>query len=98
MGLLIKIDLMAGFDRAFDGKANGYGSAYYAGHNYPININFGASAGETRVRAGITGWYKKAGITASYSHGLNNFNSGDTFTPGTTYSEVIRLGICYRIL
>jgi hypothetical protein len=95
----IKIDIMAGVDRAFaNGSAHGYGGAFYNGHTYQINVGFGNFESDTRARIGITAWYKKAGITASYSRGLTNFTSGAYLTPGSAYSEVIRLGICYRIL
>jgi hypothetical protein len=89
---------MPGIEIGFDGKQRGYGSAFYDGHTYQINTGYGSAANDVRARFGITTWYKKIGFIASYSHGLTNYTGGNYPSPQTTNSEVIRFGLCYRIL
>jgi hypothetical protein len=95
----IKIDLMPGIDIALDGNAHLYGSAVSGGHTYTYAQPYGSLKNDVRARLGITAWYKRIGVAASYSHGLTNFSANSAFTEGsTTYSQVIRLGLIYRIL
>jgi hypothetical protein len=94
----IKIDLMPGIEIGLDAKQRGYGSAFFNGHAYQINTGFSRTENDVRARFGITTWYKRIGLAASYAHGLTNYTPGNYPSPGNTYSEVIRIGLCYRIL
>jgi hypothetical protein len=94
----VKIDLMPGIEIGLDARQLGYGSAFFGGHTYQINTGYGGTENDIRARFGITTWYKKIGFTVSYSHGLTNYSPGNYPSPGNTYSEVFRFGVCYRIL
>jgi hypothetical protein len=97
----IKIDVMPGLDFAMDGKAHGYGNAFYGGHEYTITQAYGSIESDIRARLGVTAWYKRIGLAASYSHGLTNFENdapGSLTPDAKTYSQVIRLGLIFRVL
>lgn len=97
----IKIDLMPGMDIAVDGKAHGYGNAFYGGNAYTFTQAYGDIKSDIRARLGATAWYKRIGLAASYSRGLSNFQytGPNNLTPGAkTYSQVIRLGLILRVL
>ena len=60
--------------------------------------SFSSSPINMRLRADITLWYQRVGLTASYSHGFSNYLAG--LLGGTTpevYAHTLRLGGVYRL-
>jgi hypothetical protein len=98
----VRLDLTPGVDIAFNVNTHEYGRATGAGNNvYQTNYNYGKGKTDLRARFGAAAWYKKFGLTASYSRGLTNYSShllNDSPTAYTTNSEVMRFGLAYRIL
>jgi hypothetical protein len=97
----VRLDVMPGLDFALGihgsqgGKATTNNNVTYTASD---NIN-GTTKSDVRLRLGLAAYYQKFGITASYSHGLANFNSGalsDSVLP-TLRVEVLRIGLSYRI-
>lgn len=50
-----------------------------------------------RIRSSLTVHYKRWGISAGYSHGLNNYMSGYVGGPTEAFSRFIRFGVAYKI-
>jgi len=95
----VKLDLLPGFDVAFglkntetvNVKAND--NTYY---NKPTN-NYNSAGDEFRLRFGAAAYYKKFGITTSFSRGMNHFAEyADAYIP-PEHMDVFRFGISYRI-
>jgi len=95
----VRLDLLPGLDISLgestkstvDVKATD--GTYY---NKPTN-NINNTGDEFRVRFGLAAYYKKFGITASHSRGINHFAQfADAYIP-PEHMEVFRLGISYKI-
>jgi len=98
----VRLDVLPGFDLAFGVNSwhtvnvTASDNTYYNKHTDNI---YGNPDNDVRVRLGLAAYYQKFGITASYSRGLTNFNSGalaDGPVP-PLYRQVFRLGLSYRI-
>lgn len=97
----VRLDVMPGIDIAI-----GTGSSetvnvkasdgtYY---NKP-NIANGTPSSDVRLRMGLAVYYQHLGITASYSRGLKDYNSGlmsDSFLP-PLHTGLLRIGLAYQI-
>jgi len=98
----VRLDVLPGFDFAFGVNSwhtvnvTASDNTYYDKHTDNV---YGHPADDVRARIGLAAYYQKFGVTASYSHGLTNFNSGalaDAPVPAL-YRQVIRLGLSYQI-
>jgi hypothetical protein len=96
----VRLDVLPGFDIALG--TNSYTTVNVKasdGTFYNKPSYDGAPATEIRARLGLAAYYQKFGITASYSHGTKDYNSGlasDSVLP-TLYTELFRVGLSYRI-
>ncbi len=99
-GKNISVDLMPGIDVAFNvssydkGKATGDdGTVYTTNNKRPDGPT------DFRLKFGAAVNYKKWGITASYAHGLTNFDKGmiGDGGPYIVHSELLQFGITYRL-
>jgi len=96
----VKIDLMPGVDLGFNINSYDKGKATdNAGAIYRTNLKKTNVPTDVRLRFGAAAFYKRFGITASYAHGLTNFDKNIT-GDGTyiVHSELLRFGISYRII
>ncbi|QHS56153.1 PorT family protein [Mucilaginibacter sp. 14171R-50] len=92
----IKIDLMPGLD--FGVKLSSRQKIrtnseikYTAGNDKVEDISV-----DRRVRFGSAIYYKRIGLTASYSRGLNNYVETTKGAQNTARSEIMRLGLIFR--
>jgi len=96
----VKLDVMPGLDIALGVHGSETGKAITNDNvTYTADDVNGTTRSDARVRLGLAAYYQKFGITASYSHGLTDFNSGalsDSVLP-TINLNVIRIGLSYRI-
>jgi len=97
----VRLDVMPGLDFAFGASSKQTGKAVTNDNvTYTASdITYGGPKSDVRVRLGLAAYYQKFGITASYSHGLTDFNSGalaDGPVP-SLHLEVLRIGLSYRI-
>ena len=97
----VKLDIMPGLDFALgvhgseSGKATTNDNTTYNASD----VANGTTRSDVRLRFGLVAYYQKFGITASYAHGITDFNSGavsDSVLP-TLRVEVIRIGLSYRL-
>ncbi|WP_295672334.1 hypothetical protein [uncultured Mucilaginibacter sp.] len=97
----VKLDLMPGFDLGFNLNTHEYGKATDMGGNvYQTDMDRGKSPVDFRfsLRAAIS--YNKFSITAGFIQGLTNFSNhllNDSPTAYYTHSQLISLGLAYRI-
>jgi hypothetical protein len=96
---VIKVDILAGLDIAHITDAREKGSMRGSdGEVYTTNRDRKTRTTDNRVKFGLAAAYNRVGITASYSHGLSNYFDGYIGGPAMeAHSEVIRLGLSYRI-
>jgi len=99
-----KIDLMPGIDIAYNISSNYNGSvtATDGSSVRKIDYQLPKAPADVRLRFGVAASWSKFGFTASYSHGVTNYTSNQDFlgaaaTNTSVKSELIRLGISYRI-
>lgn len=100
----VKLDLMPGVDLGFNLSLYDKGSATTTGDytTYKTNYKETNAPTDVRIKFGVAASYKRYGITASFAHGLTNYESrmiGDgTSVPSfEAHSELIKLGVGYRI-
>ena len=94
----VAIDALAGPELAgvFGGRDVGSGTfngttwAVSSFHNpsYPL---------DARLRADLTVWRGRAGLTASYAQGFVNYQGGLVGGSSEVYSRTLRLGLAYRL-
>ncbi|WP_375415920.1 hypothetical protein [uncultured Hymenobacter sp.] len=94
----INLDVLAGPEAAFVVVLYEKGSGTFNGAarwrtDRPRN---GATA-DVRLRADLTAWHRRLGLTASYSHGLSNYRRNLDGLDQQLYSRVLRLGLAYRL-
>jgi len=98
----VKLDVLPGLDFAFGAhesntiNVTATDNTYYNAHTNNVYFN---PSDDVRVRLGLAAYYQRFGLTANYSHGLVNFNSGalaDSVVP-PEHRDVFRLGLSYRI-
>ena len=96
----VRLDVMPGLDFALGIHGDETGKAITNDNvTYTSNGSNGTTRSDVRLRLGLAAYYQKFGITASYAHGLTDFNSGlasDSVLP-TLRFEVMRIGLSYRI-
>ncbi len=96
----IRLDVMPGLDFALGIHGSETGKAITNDNvTYTSDGANGTTRSDVRLRLGLAAYYQKFGITASYSHGLADFNSGalsDSVLPSLRF-EVMRIGLSYRI-
>lgn len=63
--------------------------------NFPINKS--VNNWDLRSRIGITGYYKKLGLTLGYSQGLVDHANGMVDFTGNIYSRIFRMGFVYKV-
>lgn len=95
-----ELDLLAGPEVAyvFGGREQGNGT-YNGGTPWTINQDNRGSfnRADARLRADLTAWYQRVGLTASYAHGLINYQGGLVGASREVYSRTLRLGLAYRL-
>ena len=100
-GKKISIDLMPGLDIAFSTKAYDKGSATTTASpatTYKTNREITNVPTDVRLKFGAALNYSRYVLTASYAHGVTNYESkmiGDAAYEA--HNELIKLGIGYRI-
>jgi hypothetical protein len=99
----IKIDLMPGVEFGFDINSYDKGNASFSTYggnpsSYTIDYNMGKARMDVRLKLAAAAYYHKWGITLSYARGLTGYRSADAAsTDGYAHSELMRVGISYRI-
>ncbi|MDR3693954.1 hypothetical protein [Mucilaginibacter sp.] len=97
----VKLDLMPGFDLGFNLNTHEYGKATDMGGNiYKTDLDRGKFPADFRFsfRAALS--YNKFSITTGFVQGLTNFSNhllNDSPTAYYTHSQLISLGLAYRI-
>jgi len=97
----IKFDLMPGFDLGFNLSSREKGKAITTNGNnttYQTNLDRGKTPDDIRLKFGVAAIYNKFGLTASYAHGITNYESKMVGGSPEVHSDLMRLGLSYRIL
>lgn len=97
----VKIDVMPGVDLAFNVSSSNRGNATTTGDNgikYTVDRKMDKAPTDVRLKFGAAAIYKRFGLTASYAHGLTNYESKMIGGDFEAHSELIRFGLSYRIL
>ncbi len=97
----VKLDLLPGIDIALGtGSSETVNVKASDGTYYNrSSLTSGKPSTDVRMRMGAVAYYYNWGITASYSKGLKDFNSGrlsDSVLP-PLHSELFRIGLLYRL-
>jgi len=96
----IKIDLMPGLDFGFSLSSREKGKAITADGSkttYQTNVDRGKTPDDVRLKFGAAAIYNRFGLTASYAHGITNYESKMIGGSPEAHSELVRLGLSYRI-
>ena len=96
---VIKVDILAGLDFAHITETREKGSIRTSdGKVYTTNRDRGGPTSDKRLKFGLAAAYNRIGVTANYSHGLYNYFKDYIGGPSMqAHSEVIRIGLSYRI-
>jgi len=94
----INIDLMPGLDFGFNLSSREKGKAIANNITYQTNRDRGKTPNDVRLKFGAAAIYKQFGLTASYAHGLTNYESKMISGDFEAHGELIRFGLSYRIL
>lgn len=92
---------MPGVDLAFNVRSSDRGNATTTGDNgikYTVDRKMDKAPTDVRLKFGAAAIYKRFGLTASYAHGLTNYESKMIGGDFEAHSELIRFGLSYRIL
>ena len=95
----LRLDVLAGPEGAyvFGRRERGSGT-YDGGKPWTTDQKYVDSGrGDLRLRADLTAWYKKLGLTTSYSYGLLNYRGNLDGGSSAAYSRTLRLGLAYRL-
>jgi hypothetical protein len=95
----MEVDALVGPEAAYVFSFREKGSGTYNGGT-AWSINSAAlidNLVDARLRADATVWYGHLGATASYSHGLRNYQGGLDGADRKVYSRIVRLGLAYRL-
>ncbi|ASU35548.1 outer membrane beta-barrel protein [Mucilaginibacter xinganensis] len=96
----VKLDLMPGLDLGFNLSLYDRGSAKTTGDQttYKTNYREPNAPTDVRLKLSLAAMYNRFGVTASYAHGVTNYESniiGDNSYQA--HSELFRFGVSYRI-
>ena len=94
----LQLELTGGLEWGKPLKAHEKGSATdYTGRSVSTSVDRRLETFDFRERLQVTAYYKKTGLTVSYSNGLSNYLTG--WVGGTTiaFSRVLRIGLTYKI-
>ena len=101
----ISIDLLPGADFSFNlnaydkGKATStYPPSAQVQQTYQTNFKRPDAPTDVRLRFGLAANYKRISVTASYAHGLTNYEKNMTGSNLNARSELIRFGLAYKLL
>lgn len=96
---VIKLDILAGLDIAHILNSREKSSARTSdGQQFTTDRDRKTRTTDNRLKFGIAASFKKIGATANYSYGLSNYFDGYVGGPAMdTHSEIVRLGLSYRI-
>lgn len=101
----ITIDLLPGVDIGLNLSSYDKGEATLTDYTstqalpvYRTNYKRPDAPTDVRMRFGGALNYKKVAFTASYAHGLTNYDKNMTGRNYNVHSELIRFGIAYKIL
>jgi hypothetical protein len=96
----VKLDILPGIDVGLNLSTYDTGTVKDADDKvYTINRKINNTPTDVRLRFGLAATYNQFGITASYAHGLTNYEGnvvGDT--KFEAHSELIRFGISCQLL
>jgi cobyric acid synthase len=97
----LKIDLMPGFDLGLDVNSHEYGKATdNAGNVFQTDGDRGKFPADFRVNFRAAVSYYEFSVIAGFSQGITNFSNrllNDSPIPFYTHTQLISLGIAYRI-
>ena len=95
----VKLDLLPGMDvgLAIDTRDKGEVKDQY-GSVYKVNYKRNKAPTDVRLRLGAVAAYGRYGLNASFAHGLTNYQK-DLIGggPHEAHSELLRLGLSYRL-
>lgn len=98
------IDMLPGMDIGFNLSSYDNGKATSANPpsnqvpvTYQTNFKRPDPPTDIRLRFGLAGNYKRMAVTASYAHGLTNYEKDMIGSNANTHSELIRFGIAYKL-
>lgn len=93
----IKTDLTLGTDFAFCTSSEEHVTVNTSQGIYNSKINRDKPHLDTRLRVDLTNYYKHFGLTVGYSYGLTNYESGMNGVSPEVYSQMIRLGLAFKL-
>ncbi len=93
----IDLDLTGGADFGFCTESEENGSALINNTKYTSNVSRDKPSLDFRLRAGLTAYYKKTGLSIGYSYGLTNYTPRIMGANLEEYSRLFRFGIIYKI-
>ncbi|MFC5270824.1 hypothetical protein [Adhaeribacter terreus] len=94
----LQLELTAGADIATPLKAHEEGEATdHNGNSVKTSLDRTLEITDIRERLQATAYYKKTGLTISYSNGLSNYLTGWVGGTNLAYSRVLRIGLVYKI-
>lgn len=94
----VALDALAGPELAgvFGGHDTGNGT--FNGRDWSVDDHRNPSYPlDARLRADLTLWHNRTGLTASYSHGFVNYQGSLVGGSSEVYSRTLRLGLAYRL-
>ena len=93
------LDVLAGPELAFVFGLHETGSGTYDGNqSWTTDVDrSGQLIIDPRLRAGLTYWCHRVGISSSYSHGFANYQAGLLGASPQVASRTWRLGLAYRL-
>jgi hypothetical protein len=96
---VVNVDILAGLDIAHVSNAKDKGSVKASNETtYNVHRKVTTVSTDNRVRFGLAAGFKRVGLTANYSHGLTNYYEGIIGGgPMDAHSEILRLGLTYKI-
>jgi len=100
----ISIDILPGFDVGFNLSSYDKGKATSVNppsnqppETYQTNFKRPDAPTDIRLRLGLAANYKRVSVTASYAHGLTNYDKNMTGGNYDVRSELIRFGMAYKL-
>ena len=94
----VKLDIMPGMDIGFVVNTRDKGEVKDKDNKtYKVNYDRGDTPTDIRLRLGAAAGYGRYGINASFAHGITNYRKNWIGGVNDAHSELLRLGLSYRL-
>ncbi|AYL96988.1 outer membrane beta-barrel protein [Mucilaginibacter celer] len=94
----VKLDILPGMDLGFALNTRDKGEAKDKdGKTYKVDYERTKSPTDVRLRIGAAAAYGRYGLNVSFAHGITNYKKGWIGGVNDVHSELLRLGLSYRL-